>query len=75
MWYHPACFTPDGTRLVATCSSETAVYVWDLRLIRQQLKELDLDWDWPDFKPADPDGDAAKPLRVEIVPGEKRKEK
>jgi WD40 repeat protein len=50
-WYRPACFTPDGTRLIATGSGSTALYVWDLRLIREQLKELGLDWDWPEFAP------------------------
>jgi WD40 repeat protein len=52
MWYVPACFTPDGTRLIAISSGNTAIYVWDLRLIRQQLKELGLDWDWDEFPPA-----------------------
>jgi serine/threonine protein kinase/WD40 repeat protein len=51
-WYSPACFSPDGMRLVATVSGGKALYVWDLRLIRQQLKAMDLDWDWPDFPPA-----------------------
>ena len=69
-WYPPACFTPDGTRLVARCSGETALYVWDLRLIRQQLKDLGLDWDWPDFKPADSDVMTARPVKVEIVTGD-----
>jgi WD40 repeat protein len=69
-WYAPACFTPDGTRLVATCSSETALYVWDLRLIRQQLKELGLDWQWPDFPPAESGSYAAKPLQVEVLAGD-----
>jgi tetratricopeptide (TPR) repeat protein len=50
--YGPACFTPDGTRLIARCADETALYVWDLRSIRRQLKELGLDWDWPEFPPA-----------------------
>jgi WD40 repeat protein len=48
-WYQPACFTQDGTRLISTGSDATSLYVWDLRLIRQQLKELGLDWDWPEF--------------------------
>jgi serine/threonine protein kinase/WD40 repeat protein/tetratricopeptide (TPR) repeat protein len=52
MWYAPACFTPDGTRLIASCSGNTAIYVWDLRLIRQQLRELGLDWEWDEFAPA-----------------------
>jgi WD40 repeat protein len=68
--YRPLCFTPDGTRLVAACSSDTALYVWDLRLIRQQLKELDLDWEWDEFPPADPVRHAAKPLKVEILAGD-----
>ncbi len=62
--YVPACFTPDGTRLVADSNAGTALYVWDLRLIRQQLKKLDLDWDWPEFPPAAPD--LGKTLHVEI---------
>jgi serine/threonine protein kinase/WD40 repeat protein len=64
-WYAPACFTPDGTRLVASCTAETALYVWDLRLIRAGLKELGLDWDWPDFPPEK--GGETKPRRVEIL--------
>jgi serine/threonine protein kinase/WD40 repeat protein/Tfp pilus assembly protein PilF len=70
MWYSPACFTQDGIRLVATCSGETAVYVWDLRLIRQQLKTMGLDWEWPDFPPADPDAMTALPPIVEVVTGD-----
>jgi eukaryotic-like serine/threonine-protein kinase len=70
MWYPPVCFTPDGTRLIATCSGHTALYVWDLRLIRQQLKELGLDWDWEEFKPADPGTKAAAPSKVEVLLGD-----
>src|SRR5262249_8406068 len=50
--YNPACFTPDGTRLIAGCAGGTALYVWDLRSIRRQLKELDLDWEWDEFPSA-----------------------
>jgi WD40 repeat protein len=69
MSYLPACFSPDGTRLIASRSSQTALYVWDLRLIRQQLKELGLDWDWDEFKPADPASKTA-PAKVEVDLGE-----
>ncbi|HZN33286.1 MAG TPA: hypothetical protein VFB80_05680, partial [Pirellulaceae bacterium] len=51
MWLHPECFTPDGTRLIAASSGFTSLYVWDLRLLRAELKELGLDWNWPEFKP------------------------
>jgi WD40 repeat protein len=49
--YNSLCFTADGTRLIA---SGKATYVWDLRLIREQLREMGLDWDWPPFPPAVP---------------------
>ena len=68
--YLPACFTPDGTRLVASSSSATALYVWDLRLIRQQLKELGLDWTWDEFPLAAAVDHAAKPLEVEVLLGD-----
>jgi hypothetical protein len=72
MWYAPRSFAPDGTRLVATCSGEKALYVWDLRLIRQQLKQigLGLDWDWPDFAPVDSTGQASEPIAVEVQLGD-----
>ncbi|HMF15822.1 MAG TPA: hypothetical protein VKE98_01390, partial [Gemmataceae bacterium] len=69
LWYPPACFSPDGTRLVATCSDTTALFVWDLRLIRQQLKELRMDWDWPEFQPSDAVANSG-PSRVEVHLGD-----
>jgi serine/threonine protein kinase/WD40 repeat protein len=68
--YFPQCFTPDGTRLIATCSSYTAIYVWDLRLIRQQLKELGLDWDWPEFPSTSTLFGTVKPRQVEVFLGD-----
>jgi serine/threonine protein kinase/WD40 repeat protein len=70
LWYAPACFTLDGTRLIASSSGADALYAWDLRLIRRQLKELALDWQWPEFPPPDLAGKAAAPSRVEILLGE-----
>jgi WD40 repeat protein len=46
-------FTPDGTRLVTASTYAKTLHVWNLRLIRKQLKEMDLDWEWPEF-PAEP---------------------
>ncbi len=40
-------FTPDGTKLVTSSRLGLAIHVWDLRLIRQQLAALGLDWDGP----------------------------
>ena len=65
--YGPACFTRDGTRLIAHTTDGHALYVWDLRLIRQQLKELGLDWEWEEFPPAER---ASTIRRAEIDAGE-----
>jgi hypothetical protein len=45
-------FTPDGTRLVVVARQDDVIHVWDLRAIRARLKEMGLDWDWPEFPPA-----------------------
>jgi tetratricopeptide (TPR) repeat protein len=66
----PLFFTPDGTQLVSTSSGTSGLYVWDLRLIRQELKELGLDWEWPDFPPRDASGNGAKTLKVEVDLGD-----
>jgi hypothetical protein len=71
-WYGPLCFTPDGTRLIATDADEKTLHVWDLRAIRQQLKVMDLDWDWPEFGPAEPKVQAAKFVKVELRTGDLR---
>ncbi len=42
-----ACFTPDGSRLVATLLDRPYVRVWDLRAIRLELARLRLDWGPP----------------------------
>src|SRR5262249_24189827 len=44
-------FTPDGTRLIAPSGDSRAIHVWDLRLIRQGLTQLDLDWKALPFPP------------------------
>jgi WD40 repeat protein len=37
-------FSPDGNQL-AVGGQTPAIYIWDLRLIRQQLAQMNLDWD------------------------------
>jgi serine/threonine protein kinase/WD40 repeat protein len=65
--YTPLCFTPDGTGLIATGADQKTLHVWDLRAIRQQLKAMDLDWEWPEFGPAEPKVQAPKFVRVEVL--------
>jgi serine/threonine protein kinase/WD40 repeat protein len=58
---------PDGTKLIGVGKG---ICVWDLRLIRKQLKDMGLDWNYPDFPPADPVSRAERPWTVEILPGD-----
>jgi WD40 repeat protein len=37
------CFSPDGSRLAAA-TQHGWLYLWDLRLIRRQLRAMGLDW-------------------------------
>ena len=64
----PYCFSPDGSQLVTYAGRDGAFQVWDLRLIRRQLKEMDLDWDLPPYPP--PPAESAKPLRVKVLAAE-----
>jgi eukaryotic-like serine/threonine-protein kinase len=51
-WYAMACLTPDTSKLIAVVSDLSALYVWDMRLIRKELRELGMDWDWEEFPAA-----------------------
>ena len=60
-------FTPDGTRVVAAAAD--GLRVWDLRLIRERLVAMGLDWDAPRYAAA-PSGDRI-PLRLQILQNDK----
>ena len=62
----PWCFTPDGTRLI-TLGHDRAVHIFDLAAIRRQLRELDLDWDLPPYRPIG--ADVPKPFQVIVDTG------
>jgi WD40 repeat protein len=58
-------FSPDGGTLI--CSNETrTIRLWDLRAIRQQLREIGLDWDLPPYPPAPPPADVNPVRRFEV---------
>ena len=59
---------PGGDRLVVWSGKPTHIRVWDLRLLRQRLAELGLDWDAPPYDPPAPHLNS--PLRVEVDLGE-----
>jgi serine/threonine protein kinase/WD40 repeat protein len=61
-------FSPDGTKLLAV--NTVGIHVWDLRLIRSRLKDLGLDWDWPEFPPAAAVRSIDEPVKVEIRLGD-----
>jgi WD40 repeat protein len=57
-------FSPDGSYL-AVMQWDQQVQLWNLRLIRQDLKEMHLDWDAPPFSPVEQSANAS-PVRLEI---------
>jgi len=63
-------FTPDGTQLVVIAKYANAIHVWDLRAIRTRLKDMNLDWDWPEFPPAPTGNLVATPVTIEVLPGD-----
>jgi len=62
----PLAFSPDGTRLIASTNRKTAL-MWDLRLSREQLHTMDLDWDQPPFPPEGPASTAATPPPIHSI--------
>lgn len=63
-------FTAEGTQLVVTAPYARAIHVWDLRAIRQRLKTMNLDWDWPEFRAVPAPAKAARPPKVEVLMGD-----
>ena len=61
------CFTPDGGRLAAGTRTGV-IQLWDLHRIRQQLRDMGLDWD-PPARPSRSAG-GGKPMQVEVDLGE-----
>jgi serine/threonine-protein kinase len=61
----PLAFSPDGTKLIAQTNQMTAL-IWDLRLIRDQLAAMRLDWDWPPFAPASAQQGTSGPPSIQI---------
>jgi WD40 repeat protein/serine/threonine protein kinase len=61
-------FTPDGTQLVVVGRYAHAIHVWDLRAIRVRLKDMNLDWDWPEFPPAAAQSPAGGSATIEVLP-------
>jgi WD40 repeat protein len=60
------CFSPDGTQLLMTYEPGRAE-LWDLRLIRQELAELNLDWEGLAFKSRTSDGSTARSSNRRII--------
>jgi WD40 repeat protein len=60
------CFSPDGTQLLMTYEPGRAE-LWNLRLIRQELAELNLDWESPSFRSRKWDGSAVRSSRGRII--------
>ncbi len=62
-------FSPDGGQLAVGCATQV-IQVWNLRLIRQQLAEMGLDWNLPAFRAAP---ESREPLKVTVDLGDQAK--
>ena len=63
-------FTPDNTQLVVAVRYASAIHRWDLRAIRERLKTMNLDWEWPEFSAPTTGTTFSQrplPLRVQVV--------
>ncbi|MFL5241258.1 MAG: WD40 repeat domain-containing protein [Gemmataceae bacterium] len=55
-------FSPDGSLLIGTTDDGRCARAWDLRRIRQGLRNLGLDWEAPPFAPSQPEPTGAERL-------------
>jgi serine/threonine protein kinase/WD40 repeat protein/Tfp pilus assembly protein PilF len=61
------CFNYGGSELAAT-TAHHRVQLWDLRLLRQQLADVGLDWDRPPYPPAN--AETPKPIQINVERGD-----
>jgi WD40 repeat protein len=64
----PLCFSPDSSLLATAAEDLTSLLLWDLRLIRERLARMNLDWDLPALRPA-PKGMESEPVALRILTG------
>src|SRR6185295_14733462 len=41
--------------------------IWDLRAIRGRLKNIGLDWEWPEFPPDKGKPDSGLPMSIQVI--------
>ena len=61
-------FTPDGTQLIVAARYAGAIHRWDLRAIRERLRGMKVDWEYPEFlAAAPPRASDHRPLRIQVL--------
>jgi WD40 repeat protein len=59
-------FSPDGSQMITTNQDSLSIHVWDLRMIREQLAGMGLDWELPAYPPAGADDSDLLRVRVHL---------
>jgi WD40 repeat protein len=59
------CFSPDGSRLAASCNNFHSIQVWDLHALRRHLRTMNLDWRRQPESPIS--FPSASPWKVKVV--------
>ncbi len=63
--------SPDGSQLIDVGNSKVrGIHVWDLRRIRRQLEEMEMEGDWPATPSVPMTGDAIRPIQVTVLMGD-----
>ena len=59
-------FSPDDTQLAVTHSHTRELLIWDLRLLREELMKMGLDWDRPAY-PAKIEPTSPKTFHLKVL--------
>jgi len=60
-------FNQNDTQLLSFVTPAKAIHRWNLQAIRTRLKDLQLDWEWPEFESPSGNVSQSAPLEFEVI--------